>query len=583
MKDTSTSFLYYQFTDGDGNLRNLRFENPIAIVRAEHVTDVVAAMERVQRYVDEGYYAAGYVSYEASPAFDPAYKVTAENELPLVWFGIYEQPREGRPAQRDAASYSVTAWTPNTSIAAYNEAIAQVKEAIRNGDTYQTNYTIRLWADFEGDAFAFYERLSRAQRADYGAYLDVGTHRILSVSPELFFRKQQSLITTKPMKGTIKRGKDAAEDDALSHLLSSSAKERAENVMIVDLLRNDLSRLPNVLRVDVPHLFTVETYPTVLQMTSTVEAEVKGDVSIVDLFRALFPCGSITGAPKISTMDLIHRLEPDPREVYCGAIGYIEPNGDAVFNVAIRTVIIDATTRRAQYGVGGAITWDSTAGGEYEEVLTKAKVLTEEVLEFDLLESLRLEHGQYDLLERHIARLQSSAHYFAYALSEDDVRHALDTYAASHRTAVQKVRMLVSRDGAIRIDGIDIDAKPMEPQQITLATSPISCDDKFLYHKTTHRVVYDRHRAGVVGVYDVLLWNEEGELTEFTIGNVVMEIDGQLYTPPLSSGLLAGTFRAQLLEEGIITERVLTIDDFDRCERLWLINSVRGWVPVIKG
>ncbi len=580
-KSINSPFLYFQFSDSTGKAGSIQFSDPIEIHLAHNINEVIETLSKVQKAVNSGYYAAGYVSYEAAPAFDPVYKTATHTKLPLVWFGIYDKPIHGTPPITNG-SYQVSNWVPKTERNTYNESIQMIKDAIARGDTYQTNYTMRLKAMFEGDDLAFFQRLSAAQRADYAAYLNLGRFRILSASPELFFRKEQTKLITRPMKGTIKRGRTIEEDQVQSRILFESIKERAENVMIVDLLRNDLSRIANVGSVDVSSLFTIERYPTVLQMTSTIEAEVDRDISVVDLFTALFPCGSITGAPKVSTMEIIHQLEPDPREVYCGAIGFIEPNGDAVFNVAIRTVIIDTETGDAEYGVGGGITWDSTAEGEYVEALAKAKFLTEDVVEFDLLESIKLENGQYVLLDYHMNRLVRSVAYFGFEISMDEVLQRLDEHAKQFPNQMQKVRLLINKSGAIRLNYDELLPIKGDPQSITLATSPVSRHNKFLFHKTTNRREYESRRKAADEVFDVLLWNEEGELTEFTNGNLVMEIEGNLYTPPIESGLLAGTFRAQLLEQGKIQERILTLQDYHTCDRMWFINSVRGWVAVSK-
>lgn len=576
-----TPFIYFQFNDSLGKPRNLQFREPVEIYIAHHVTEVQEVLSNVQVAVNNGYYAAGYVSYEAAPAFDSAYQVSDHAKMPLAWFGIYEQPFDGILPKSDG-KFDASTWQPNVEREQYNYSIHQVKEAISRGDTYQTNFTMRLRSTFEGDDLAFYQRLSAAQNADYTAYLNIGRYRILSASPELFFRKHSNTIITRPMKGTIKRGLTLQEDTIQKNILAESMKDRAENVMIVDLLRNDLSRIANVGSVHVSQLFSIEKYPTVFQMTSTIEAQTESKTSLVDLFTALFPCGSITGAPKVSTMDIIHQLEPDPREIYCGAIGFIEPNGDAVFNVAIRTVVIDTHTGMAEYGVGGGITWDSTAGGEYEEALAKAKILTEEFVEFDLLESILLDHGEYFLLDQHLDRLESSSTYFDFAFNRGSAIHSLELHAQQFPNQKQKVRLLISKDGDIHLEHVQIHPMGDDPKSITLAKQSISKNNKFLYHKTTHRSVYEQARKVNTDVFDVLLWNEEGELTEFTNGNLVMEIDGQLYTPPVSSGLLAGTFREKLLAEGKIQERVLTLKDYESCERMWFINSVRRWVKVMK-
>jgi para-aminobenzoate synthetase/4-amino-4-deoxychorismate lyase len=382
--------------------------------------------------------------------------------------------------------------------------------------------------------------------------------------------------------GTARRGRWLAEDDAAAARLAATEKERAENVMIVDLLRNDLGRIARPGTVRVESLFDVERHPTVLQMTSTITARLEAGVTLGGIFAALFPCGSVTGAPKVAATKQIAALEDSPRGVYCGAIGHVAPSGEATFSVAIRTAWLDRESGVAEYGVGGGITWDSTPDGEYDEVRAKAAVLTSPpAASFELLETMRLTREGYARRERHVARVLESARYFGFCAERGDVERALDAHAARTREYPRRVRMLVASDGTIRVEDRALagdEAAASRP--VALATSPVSSADPFLFHKTTRRAVYDRHRAEHRDASDVLLWNERSELTEFTIGNVVLRIEGADWTPPRECGLLAGCCRAELLERGEIRERVLTLEDLARAERVWLINSVRGRVEV---
>lgn len=382
------------------------------------------------------------------------------------------------------------------------------------------------------------------------------------------------------MKGTAARGRWPAEDEESAARLAASEKERAENLMIVDLLRNDIGRVAEVGSVCVPELFRVERYPTLLQMTSSVAATLRGGAALEDIFAALFPCGSVTGAPKVSTMRLIASLEDSPRGVYCGAVGFVAPGGDAAFNVAIRTAVIDAEAGEVVYGVGGGVTWDSTAAGEYAEASAKAALLAEDVRDFELLETLRLEAGAYALLEEHLARLAESAAYFEFSPPAERARAALAEHAALHAGRARRVRLLVSAKGRVRVESEELKDEPAGVRPVALALAPVSRGDRFLCHKTTRRGLYEERRAAFPEAFDVLLWNGEGELTEFTNGNLVLEIDGVCWTPPRECGLLAGTFRASLLSRGLIAERVLRREDLARASRCWLVNSVRGWVEV---
>lgn len=574
--------LQLDFHDTTGKLGPMVFTDPVKIFVAHQIDEVRPMLKEIQQGVEAGLYAAGYLSYEASPAFDPAFRVRDNQVMPLAWFGMFEQPQELAACKERTGSYHITQWQPSVDRERYKESIAAIRAAIARGESYQTNYTIRLRGTFEGDEYAFYRDLSKRQRGHYSAYLKLGRYRILSASPELFFQWKADKLNTKPMKGTVKRGRFGEEDRANAKWLSESEKNKAENVMIVDLLRNDVGTIAEVGAVHVPRLFEIEQYKTVFQMTSTVEATTRKDTTIEEVFAALFPCGSITGAPKVSTMKLIEQLEDSPREVYCGSIGYITPEKEAIFNVAIRTVVIDSVTGTATYGVGGGITWDSSAEDEYDEVVAKSAILTADVPEFSLLETMKLEGGAYELLDWHVKRLHGSAEYFGIPLDREKLVDALDTYARENGSQTMRVRLLVSQQGNISLEGTPLVEQPAVPQPFAVANRPISQADPFFFHKTTWRGIYQVHKEEYPDAFDVLLWNEQGELTEFTIGNLVVEIGGEKLTPPVACGLLAGTLRAELLQQGIIRERILTMEDLTRATQIWLINSVRGWVPVYR-
>lgn len=573
-----TPLLSFEFADSDGKIVPFTFENPLQIVVANTIEEVLPCLERIEEAVKNGYYAAGFLSYESAPAFDAAFRVNKGGTMPLLWFGIFSEPAHRSLSGTD--TYELTGWTPSVTTDEYHTSIEAIKDAIENGESYQANYTLRLHSTFKGDPIAFFEKLKRAQASNYCAFIDTGYHSILSASPELFFHKKGTKITTRPMKGTIKRGRTYTEDLLKADWLYHSEKNRAENVMIVDLLRNDLGVIAVPGTVEVPKLFEIEHYPTVHQMTSTITAEVPEEIEFAEIFKALFPCGSITGAPKISTMDLIAELETTPREVYCGAIGFITPEREAVFNVPIRTVLIDHASGNATYGVGGGITWDSTTTAEYQEVLAKARLLEVDRPRFQLLESLLVEDGRYFLMGEHLERLKNSADYFGYQLEMDKVRNELQSFAQVNCNGKLKVRLLVDEEGDIVVEGQPI-AGLNAPLTVKLAEKPVDSSDVFLYHKTTNRTVYEQFLAGKpANILDVLLWNEDGEITEFTNGNVVVEINGILVTPPVECGLLAGTFRETLLKTGVIQERIVTVKEMYMAEKLWLINSVRKWIEV---
>lgn len=573
-------YLLYEFRNEDGEIQPLFFAEPLNVFEASDLSEVPAVLERVEQAVDAGYYAAGYVSYEAAPAFHPEMKVRPGGEMPLIWFGIFDKPKTSFSLSEEMQPYSVSEWKMASSIKQYKEGIQQIKQAIEEGDTYQVNYTERLFAEFQGSERAFYRQLARNQQADYGAYLDLGRFHVLSASPELFFKVNNSQLTAKPMKGTAPRGRTTEEDREQITGLQASEKEQAENLMIVDLLRNDMSRLAEPGTVNAEPLFTVETYPTVHQLTSTVTAKLDETKTILDWFQALFPCGSITGAPKISTMKYIAELEQTPREVYCGAIGYITPDKNAIFNVPIRTVVIDQEKGTAHYGVGGGITWDSTSEGEYRELQTKAEVLTARRPVFSLLESLKLEDGKFPLLKYHLARLKDSAAYFYFPGNLHAVECELLTLAQKHPQGTYKVRLLLDNNGQTEMQ-VQKTAPTKEPVKSSLALSAVDSKNPFLFHKTTNRIVYDQAGSGLPQeVFSALLWNEKQQLTEFTIGNLVLEKDGRFFTPPISCGLLAGTFRQHLLDQQLIEEKIVYKKELEDYDAIWLINGVRGWLAV---
>ncbi|ARI75879.1 aminodeoxychorismate synthase component I [Halobacillus mangrovi] len=569
-------YLLFEFKDSDGIQKSKVFTKPEQVIKAVTLEGVEEAFQRVEKFLARGFYAAGYVSYEAAPAFDSAFTVSSKAEWPLVWFGIFKSPESFQdPGQ--LGTYEVSGWHADGDYQEYADGIKKIKQAIEQGNTYQVNYTTRLQSTFHGDDFAFYRQLADNQKSSYSAYLNMGEFRLLSASPELFFRIDGDTITTKPMKGTAKRGRWTAEDEGQKKRLYSSDKERSENLMIVDLLRNDLGRVAVPGSVKVPRLFEIETYPTVHQMTSTITGKLPSNTSMMEVFQALFPCGSITGAPKVRTMEYIEKLEQSPREVYCGAIGYMTPDREAVFNVPIRTVMINHDSGKAIYGTGGGVTWDSTSKGEYEEIHTKARLLTEKRPNFELLETMKLINGNIPLLERHLSRVALSARYFEYPLDIQKLRTKLLKIAAEYERGLYKIRMLIEPSGMPSFEMTAI-TQTLEEVTCSLAIKPIDESNPFFYHKTTNREMYREHNDPQA--FAVLLWNSKGQLTEFTMANLVVKEGEGYYTPPVESGLLAGTFREKLIEEGRIQEKVLYKKDLDHFNEIWMVNGVRGWVRV---
>lgn len=571
----------------------LHFANPHRIMIAEKLQDVLPILREIEEKIEQnGWYAAGFLSYESAPAFDPSHLAKPSAGFPYLWFGLYPAPRTVNLP--DPAEPKPTLdWHPTVDRETYNTAIKKIKEYIADGQTYQVNYTMRLQTDFNVNPWDLFLHLAQSQNK-HAAYIDTGRYVLCSASPELFFQLDEETITCRPMKGTVKRGRTTTEDQAQAEWLRRSEKNRAENVMIVDMIRNDLGRIAKTGSVQVPVLFQAERYPTLWQMTSTVTAETSA--SLTRIFTALFPCASITGAPKVSTMQIIHELETTPRNIYTGTIGYITPQRQAKFNVAIRTALLDRESRSAEYGVGGGIVWDSTSTDEYSEALLKARVLTEPTPKFSLLETMLWtpEEGFY-LQDRHITRLLDSADYFDFPISmmkpsaesENASKHPrereiLKTYLKEISrtfTSPQRVRVLLNKKGILSFE-----STPYYPAdkvlQVHLDKRPVYSNHIYLFHKTTSRDMYEKARADASPCDDVLLYNERDELTEFTIGNLVVALEGKLVTPPIECGVLAGTFRAHLLETGQITERVISIDELKNCSAIFRINSVRQWERV---
>lgn len=571
--------------------RWLAFEDPTRVLCAEThdaVPGVLADVEQVTR--DRGLHAVGYLTYEAGAAF--GLPVSAGAPGPLAWFALFD-PANVRALDSAAgvvppsflASTSCPAGEPRYELrgvgpsldrSAFRAAFERIRPHIAAGDTYQVNFTFPFAGVFEGDPRAFFADLVSAQRGGHSAYLRIGALCICSASPESFFELSGLTIAARPMKGTFRRGRTLAEDRASGEALRSSPKNRAENVMIVDMIRNDIGRVAVVGSLDVPELFKVERYPNVWQMTSLVTARTAAPLA--DIFAALHPPASVTGAPKKRTMEIIRDIEGRPRGIYTGAIGHVPPNGNACFNVAIRTAVVDLGAGTLIFGAGSGIVWDSEADAEYDECLLKASVLGRRQPPFELLETLRWSRAEgFVLLDRHLSRLAEAADYFQVPIDMALVRAALET-AVDGQPDPLRVRLLVSLEGLVRAE-----QQPLRPSGRPLAAAfarePVDATNPFLFHKTTNREAYDRAR--VAGVDETILWNRDGEVTEGLTTNVVAEIDGVKVTPPVRCGLLPGTCRAELLEKGEIREAAIPKAALEQAARIWLINSVHGWRPAI--
>jgi para-aminobenzoate synthetase/4-amino-4-deoxychorismate lyase len=561
-----------------GASRWLWFESPRRMLVARTPDEVVPMLRDAGRAVEgEGLHMAGFVSYEAAPAFDAHLAVRPDGAFPLLWFGLFDPPRELAELPRDEShALDGVAWQPSIGPERYRAVFSALRRYIRDGDTYQVNFTHRLRARIEADPWAaFLALLGGDAPPPFAAFVDTGEWALASASPELFFRLDAATIESRPMKGTAARGLWPEDDARRAAALRASHKDRAENVMIVDMVRNDLGRVARTGSVAVPALFTVERYPTVWQMTSTVRARTQAPLE--GIFGGLFPPASIVGVPKRRAMEIISELEDGPRRAYTGAIGYAAPGRRAQFNVAIRTVVIERATRQAEYGVGGGIVWDSDCEAELEECRIKARVLRVRRPPFELLETLLWTPGEgYALLSYHLDRLARSADYFGFAQSPARVTAELERVASRLPAVAHRVRLLADSGGGVRCEALAIGAGPHRFSDVALAAEPVDRGDVFLYHKTTQRAAYDRALRAAPGFDDVLLYNEAGEVTETTLANVAIEKDGVLLTPPVRCGLLAGTYRAWMLDERRLLEQVLSIDEVLGSDAVYLMNSVRG-------
>lgn len=549
----------------------LRFDEPLETVTVWELSDVLEAVDKAEQATMAGHWVVGLLSYDAGPAFDPAVTSQRDPEVPLLAFGVFSAPEESS-APMDGP-FEISEWTPDQSETDYAIAIDQVREYIRSGETYQVNYTVRRHATFWGSAEGLFASLSRAQRAKHDAFLHFGTHALCSASPELFFTKEGRRFSSRPMKGTRPRHFDPETDARIANELVSSTKDRAENVMIVDMVRNDLGRIAEVGTVSVPSLLQVETYPTVHTMTSTVVAD--ADAGLREALHALFPVASITGAPKFRTTEIIAELEQSPRGAYTGSVFALSPHGSWEFNVVIRSVWLDLEQGVGTYGVGGGIVWDSRADTEWQETEHKSRVLARAGKPLKLLETMAwTPDGGISLRQRHINRLLEAGDHFGIHIDMTVVMDLLNTVRSD--TPVM-LRLLIDADGNPELEVRAMPPESGDPRVLPIDTEPTDPFDEFLVYKTTTRTRYEEAYDRFPDAPDVILWNRRGELTETCIANLVLELDGTLVTPHRQSGLLAGTLREELLQRGQVEERVLTLDDLRRADRVFAINSVRGW------
>jgi len=554
----------------------LLFTKPLQIFSVSKLSAVVPTLRKIEQIVEQKkLYAAGFITYEAASAFDKSLATLPPSDCPLLWFGIYREPEKIKDYAFDSGEGSESLeWEATINAQEYGNALAKIKEYIASGDTYQVNYTYRLRTAFKGSAWRLFNALAGTQLADYSIYIETEDWAVCSASPEMFFIRDGDSVVSRPMKGTAARGMTLKQDRRQIQKLKTSIKDRAENIMITDMVRNDLGRIAEVGSVETKYICAAEKFPTVWQMTSSVSARCRCELT--DIFKALYPPASITGAPKCETMRIIAEIESSQRDVYTGTAGFIKPGNQAQFNVAIRTALVDKRANTVEYGVGGGIVWDSETDSEFAETLTKARVLKENIPSFNLLETLlwKPDSGYY-LLDRHLTRMADSAEYFSYPFDLAYIQKELQDLAGKLPAKSHKLRLLLDSAGKVRLQTEPIVALSANSiPKVALAKKPIDPGNPFLYHKTSNRRVYQE--AAIAGYDDVILWNPQGEISESTIANVVVKIDGKNHTPPVQSGLLAGTLRAELLERGEIRERIIKVEELGQAEEICLLNSVRG-------
>jgi len=570
------------------------FTEPEKVLCALKIDELQAVLAQMDELAQD-FYLAGFLSYECNALSD--HSLWGENKLgtPLIWLGafreatIFDHKTAGVTGpnkdfflkKQTDQPFELTEPQLQISSEDYQNKIAFIKREIEAGNTYQINFTDKYKFDFNGSPIDFYNQLKRKQTVAYNAFIKCRNQHILSLSPELFFRKTGQEIITKPMKGTCRRGRTTAEDAALANELANDVKNRSENIMIVDLMRNDLGRICKTGSVVAQSLFNIEKYDSLFQMTSTVAGELKPGIAYSDIFKAIFPCGSVTGAPKLSSMKIIHRLEEEQRGIYTGAIGFTSPEGAACFNVPIRTLTL--VGEYGEMGVGSGVVYDSGADSEYEECKLKANFLTEEGAPFSLIETL-LWQNSYQRLEDHLSRLLDSAKYFNFRVNIDEINRKLIALAKTLRSTWKyKVRLLNHKNGEFDVACSELnDPAPPNPL-VAISKVRVNSGDRFLFHKTTNRRLYDEEfaKSREEGFFDILFLNENGEVTEGAISNLFVEKNKQLYTPPIQCGLLNGTVRAAWLKtKQNASEKVLHIQDLAEADAIYLTNSVRGMTKV---
>ena len=565
--------------------RSFLFRNPVEWLEARDLSELPMFFLKLEAARAQGLWSAGYFSYECGYHWEPRAAlnfIPNQEDLPLAAFGLYLAPAI---FTADPSPSGLAHGVENPSLAIscedFQQKIRIVHGYIESGDTYQVNLTDQVQARYPGSALELFAHMMEAQPVEFGALLRLGDRFILSASPELFFRVQGRHIIVRPIKGTAPRGRDAREDAARMEALANDEKNRAENVMIADLMRSDLGRVAETGSVRVGKLFAVERLPSLLQMSTEITATLRSDVTLYMLFASLFPSGSIVGAPKVRTMQLIQELEGRPRGVYTGSIGYFAPNGESAFSVAIRTAVLQG--ERLHMGVGAGITYDSVAREEYQECKLKAEFLKDN--SFSLIESMRCEAGKCLLLPLHLERLQASADYFGFRFPRTELIEAIESAVReSSDRGASKLRLELRRDGSWTLSELGVLEEEPELSRAMLWPEPVQSGDRFLRHKTTRRALYN-HAAQVSherGYVDAIFQNERGIVTEGAISNIVVKHGDCWLTPPVDAGVLPGVYRASLLKRMPEIQVVeFSVEQLLGADEVWLTNAVRGMRRVV--
>ncbi|MCX5704731.1 MAG: aminodeoxychorismate synthase component I [Candidatus Omnitrophica bacterium] len=578
-------FLFESVRRDGENKANYIFADPVDLIKIYEYDQVDEAFRKIESY-SRTHYLAGYFAYELGYYFEPSsFQIPRKSVYPLIHLAVFKKSvlfsRKDELFGRGENFFSVSNTRFNYKETEYAAKIRRIKKFIRDGDTYQVNFTGKIDFKFSGSAFALYEELKKRQQVSYSAFCRMDDEVVISLSPELFFRRDGEKIYSRPMKGTIKRGKNIEEDKDNIHSLISGFKNRAENLMIVDLMRSDLGRICKTGSVNTSRLFEVEKYNTLFQMTSTVSGTLRNGIGYQDIFRNIFPGGSVTGAPKIRTMLIIEELEKSSRNIYCGALGFISPGNKAVFNMPIRTLSISGG--RGQMGAGSGIVIDSDPKQEFKECLLKADFLTSEQSSFRLLETM-LWDEKYTFLNAHLKRLERSAKYFDFSFSQPKILLELRRLENKFKPEVRcRVRLLMDNGGKASFECYVITGDPSrQVRYIAISKHKVDPENKFLYHKTTNRALYDNQHKyyAAKGYFDVIFLNTRDEVAEGAISNIIVQKNGRFYTPPVTCGLLPGIFRQHLLDIGKAREKTLTVGDLRKADKIFACNSVRGLVEV---